>query len=82
MAQKTEMIGSLLSEYFREHVVHRGARIVQQDPLTVETPEGSWHYAVSFLPQPAIADATGVVATSGRFVFDISVNRGVIRTSF
>jgi SAM-dependent methyltransferase len=78
MAQKTELIGSLLSEYFREHVVHRGARIVQQDPLTVETPEGSWHYAVSFLPQPAIADATGVVATSGRFVFDISVNRGAV----
>ena len=46
--------------------------------MTVETAEGAWHYAVSFLPQPAIADADGVVATSGRFVFDITVNRGVI----
>lgn len=78
MVQKTETVGRLLPEYLREHVVHRGARVVHSEPFTVETPEGSWHYAVSFLPQPAIADAAGHVTASGRFVFDISVNRGAV----
>ena len=71
-------VAALLPDVLGEQVVHRGARIVNQDPVTVETPDGAWQYAVSFLPQPALADADGVVATGGRFVFDVSVNRGAI----
>ena len=72
------MAAHVLPEHLREQLIHRGARIVNQDPVTVETPEGPWNYALSFLPQPTIADAEGVVARSGRFVFEVSVKRGAI----
>ena len=68
----------LFPEYFRDQVIHHGARILDANPITIETPSGPWEYALSFMPQATIADSGGVLARSGRLVFDLQVRRGVI----
>jgi len=69
---------SVLPDYLHNQIVHKGARIVREEPLTIETPDVQWAYAVSLAPQTALADGEGTVASSGRFVFDITVTRGAV----
>ena len=67
----------MLQDYLDRQSIHRGARILGTDPLTVSTPAGQWAYALSYSPQAAVA-VNGIVASSVRFVFDLSVVRGQI----
>jgi SAM-dependent methyltransferase len=68
---------SLLPDHLERQSLHRGAQILATDPLTVSTPASQWAYALSYAPGAAVA-VNGVVASSFRFVFDLSVVRGQI----
>ena len=77
MRSTQSLIMSLLPAYLERQSLHLGARIVATDPLTVSTPASQWAYALSYSPSVAVA-VDGVVASSVRFVFDLSVVRGQV----
>jgi SAM-dependent methyltransferase len=68
---------SLLPTHLERQSLHRGARILGKRPLSVSTPSSQWAYALSYAPRVEVA-VDGVVASSVRFIFDLSVTRGQI----
>jgi SAM-dependent methyltransferase len=68
---------SLLPTHLERQSLHHGARILGERPLGVSTPASQWAYALSYAPRVEVA-VDGVVVSSVRFIFDLSVMRGQI----
>ncbi len=68
----------MLPDFYTSQSIHRGARVIARDPLTVSTPARQWAYALSCALPPRVTSGDGSLMEGVRCIFDISVSRGRI----